>query len=457
MTVSNNNTDSGDTSDRTDEELARALQEQYRNEALQFANESRQRLERYAGSWSHIQSVVAASSSGVEVSASGSTPTAADAGSARLPSASAPPMRSSSNTNTSQPTPKFDKKMQDELYTPDTVATEASTPSPDHQHARKYSQPPKRSSTSTTLGTTAISSSTSPRTSPRNSPRGSPRGGSPRNGLSNMSEMYIFDMDQETTADDEILARRLDRELRDAELASKLERAERASAAQLASADFDVVGGSSTGTRRRESFAESPSNPRGAASRGGGPPSGCGGKTLYYTLRIGLAAIVCGIAFLVYITVFGGNTSDALDPATWLPGYPEKDPSLGSVGENSRWRPLNRDDVGTGLTLTVLNNLEAGSDWNEYFEKVIYEWNNGTPDAVNLNIRKMTDDPDCRAVRRAMKVCNANYGPTDWRGVNQILLQDDYIITSLAKMNDYYLEGTNRAQKQYTMCHEIGQ
>ena len=138
-----------------------------------------------------------------------------------------------------------------------------------------------------------------------------------------------------------------------------------------------------------------------------------------------------------------------------MPGYPEgSDPALGSVGENNKWRPLNGQKEGTGLTLQVLNNLESGSDWNEYLKSSIYEWDNGTPDAVTLNIRKMTHDPDCRAVRRAMKVCNANYGPTDWRGVNQILLQDEYISTSLAKMKDYYLGGTNRAQKQYSeyMC-----
>ena len=109
-----------------------------------------------------------------------------------------------------------------------------------------------------------------------------------------------------------------------------------------------------------------------------------------------------------------------------------------------------------GLTLQVLNNLDESSGWNQYFETALNDWDNGTPDAVNLYLRTTSYDPDCRAVRKAMKVCNGNYGPTDWRGINQILLQDGFIITSLAKMNDYYLDGTNMAQKQYTMCHEMG-
>lgn len=156
--------------------------------------------------------------------------------------------------------------------------------------------------------------------------------------------------------------------------------------------------------------------------------------------EIGTVCLKLVIYELYHLTyLFGTNR---------LPGWPDNDPSLGSVGENNVW---NTDGEFKGLTLQVLNNLEENSDWTEHFEMAISEWDNGTPDAVTLYLRSSTYDPDCRAVRKAMKVCNGNYGPTDWRGVNQILLQDEYIITSLAKMNDYYLDGTNKAQKQYTV------
>ena len=171
--------------------------------------------------------------------------------------------------------------------------------------------------------------------------------------------------------------------------------------------------------------------------------------------------IVIGITFVVWISLFGQSVSDDLDPASWLPGVPEGDPNLGSVGEKNRWAQSSSSSDGSvsgvgGLTLPILNNLVDGSDWVDYLERSVSDWDSGTPDAVTLRILSTTYDPDCRAVRMAMKVCNGNYGPTDWRGVNQVLLQDDYIITSLAKMNDYYLEGTNAAQKIYTMCHELG-
>lgn len=280
------------------------------------------------------------------------------------------------------------------------------------------------------------------------------------------------------TANDEVVARRLEQELRDAELAARIAQAERSgvSAAERAGADFSVdripVGNiaslpqrSMSGSGRADGFLESGSVVQGRAlSRGrsgggnadSGPPTDCRGKATYYTLRIVLSVLIAGITFLVFITVFGSQTGDALDPASWLPGYPELDPSLGSVGEHNKWKPNGDEAHLNGLTLTVLDNLQQDSDWHSYMDEAIMDWDNGSPDAVTLNMRTMTYDPDCRAVRRAMKVCNANYGPTDWRGVNQILLQDDYIITSLAKMNDYYLDGTNRAQKQYTMCHELG-
>mmetsp|Transcript_18216 Transcript_18216/g.32577 ORF Transcript_18216/g.32577 Transcript_18216/m.32577 type:complete len:635 (+) Transcript_18216:331-2235(+) len=306
-----------------------------------------------------------------------------------------------------------------------------------------------------------------PRSSPRNSPtRGSPKRGSPTRGTPRGGFLGMFVDD---TASDEAVARRLEQELHDAEIAVRLAREDRAAAHERAYADFSLITPArNIAPNGMDSIVESPSRPirqRGSPSqrRKGADestvsyPEDCRSKTMHYGGRVLLSLLIGGITFLIYVTVFGRRTSDVLDPASWLSGYPESDPSMGSVGQHNVWKPNNKgNEARSGLKLQVLNNLVLGSDWNEHMESSIYDWGHGTPDAVALNIRSMTHDPDCRAVRRAMKVCNANYGATDWRGVNQILLQDDHIITSLAKMNDYYLEGTNKAQKQYTMCHELG-
>ena len=305
-------------------------------------------------------------------------------------------------------------------------------------------------------------------TTTRSSPRGSPRG-SPRNSF------HLFNNNSNLlgTEDDEALARRLDQELHDAELAASIERAERASAnfalsgvptpVPSATAVYtnnnnnNIAGRNPPSSQLALAQRDSASTTTTTAPSSSTLNGSCRGRTLHFALRMLVVVLMAGITFIVYVAVFGKQVSDSLDPATWLPGYPESDPSMGSVGKNAKWIPQNGEAEGNGLSLAVLNNLASGSDWDSYLQTAIGDWENGTPDAVTLSLRTMSEyDPDCRAVKRAMKVCNGNYGPTDWRGVNQILLQDNYIVTSLAKMNDYYLEGTDVAQKQYTMCHELG-
>ena len=291
-----------------------------------------------------------------------------------------------------------------------------------------------------------LPTSTTTRFSPRGSPRASPR-----------NSFHLFNNNSNVlgTEDDEALARRLDQELHDAELAASIERAERASA-NFALSGVPTPVPSATAvytTNNNNNIAgrNPPSSQLALAQRDGAgtttttaPSSStlngsCRGRTLHFALRMLVVVLMAGITFIVYVAVFGKQVSDSLDPATWLPGYPESDPSMGSVGKNAKWIPQNGEAEGNGLYLAVLNNLASGSDWDSYLQTAIGDWENGTPDAVTLSLRTMSEyDPDCRAVKRAMKVCNGNYGPTDWRGVNQILLQDNYIVTSLAKMNDYY-------------------
>lgn len=495
-----------------DEEVA--LQEQFQKEVEQFASPS---------TWSQIQRAFSSSTDGAingidyrgsrpsssSSSVGTSRPSASSAsGSTSRPSASssaavAPAKRNSGHNGSSRKNYRTPMKLKktDSDCTPDTVDTTADDGTPsstdrcangfpltgdvgmgrltvlEQEREKKQQQEQHRShnkrvsakAKSTSRGNPRSSPRHSPRGTPRSSPRNSPTRGSPKRGSPTRGSPRrgFLGMFVDDTANDEAVARRLEQELHDAEIAARLTREDRASAHERASADFAVatVPARPTGM---DSFVESPSRPirqrgsvsqrhKGADASTASYPEDCRSKTMHYGGRVLLSLLIGGITFLIYVTVFGRRTSDVLDPASWLSGYPESDPSMGSVGQHNVWKPNNNGNEGrSGLKLQVLNNLVVGSDWNEHMESSIYDWDNGTPDAVALNIRSMTHDPDCRAVRRAMKVCNANYGATDWRGVNQILLQDDYIITSLAKMNDYYLEGTNKAQKQYTMCHELG-
>ena len=162
-----------------------------------------------------------------------------------------------------------------------------------------------------------------------------------------------------------------------------------------------------------------------------GSDDGCQTKCcIHNSLRVFVVIGTVAITATVYFSVFGNRAGYDIDPSSWLPGSPEGDPSLGTVGRHQQWLPVDGEDVGHGLSLTIVNNLISGSDWDDYFNTYITEWDNGSPDAVTLKVRTMDYDPTCRGVLRAMKVCNGNYGPTDWNGVNQVLLKDEYIVSS---------------------------
>jgi len=113
------------------------------------------------------------------------------------------------------------------------------------------------------------------------------------------------------------------------------------------------------------------------------------------------------------------------------------------------------------LSLTVINALTE--DWDEYFEVAVNDWNSGNPDVLDLKTTNEEADPQCVPKEGVMKVCNDDYGDTNWKGLNEMLTQEGYIIASVAKMNERYLDETvvtNQDklfhERKYTMCHEIG-
>lgn len=78
------------------------------------------------------------------------------------------------------------------------------------------------------------------------------------------------------------------------------------------------------------------------------------------------------------------------------------------------------------------------------------------PDALSLTRSSSEYDYNCDPIRGKMKVCNGDYGDTRWKGINQVLLTNGWIISSIAKMNEFYLGSASFDQRRYTMCHEIG-
>jgi hypothetical protein len=110
-----------------------------------------------------------------------------------------------------------------------------------------------------------------------------------------------------------------------------------------------------------------------------------------------------------------------------------------------------------GLQLHVLNALT--DDWHEFFEVSMMDWENGNPDVLTLSWETVTADFDCTAdnqVDDVIKVCNGDYGDNGWRGLNTCIIVGGTIVSSVAQMNEFYLNVATDQWKQYTMCHEIG-
>eukprot|EP00588_Corethron_pennatum_P027045 CAMPEP_0194330114 /NCGR_PEP_ID=MMETSP0171-20130528/50629_1 /TAXON_ID=218684 /ORGANISM="Corethron pennatum, Strain L29A3" /LENGTH=365 /DNA_ID=CAMNT_0039091073 /DNA_START=607 /DNA_END=1701 /DNA_ORIENTATION=- len=147
---------------------------------------------------------------------------------------------------------------------------------------------------------------------------------------------------------------------------------------------------------------------------------------------------------------------------------PEEDEDIG-------WKPNGKH--GVGLVLTVAN--ACSSEWNEHFSTAMLEWDRlgedlefyGNVDILELTMKDMEHDVECSQSAGILKVCNGNYGETDWKGVNEVLIMGGYISSSVAKMNEFYLGDENGEglgvgvfetkgglwnERRYTMCHEMG-
>jgi hypothetical protein len=127
-------------------------------------------------------------------------------------------------------------------------------------------------------------------------------------------------------------------------------------------------------------------------------------------------------------------------------------------------------NAGTGFHLTLLNALEP--EWNQYFYKSITQWDNGEPDTMTLYTdTRPYPQHNCTTEEGYLKVCNGNYGATQWVGATALLMngKNGNITSAYAKMNEYYIfsrngsipiYGTNETNlhfhRQYTMCHEVG-
>ena len=106
-----------------------------------------------------------------------------------------------------------------------------------------------------------------------------------------------------------------------------------------------------------------------------------------------------------------------------------------------------------GLHLTLQNALDE--TWQREFGYAVDDWKES--DAIELTVESVEVDHTCKGVDKVVVVCNANFGDTGWVGLAEnMVLPSGVIVSSIVKMNEYYLRNADFDHRRLTMCHEIG-
>jgi hypothetical protein len=179
------------------------------------------------------------------------------------------------------------------------------------------------------------------------------------------------------------------------------------------------------------------------------------GKSSSYLKGIVVLGALGGIGFGIWHWLGRPDGQEILDFGNDLAGsfdfgdIWDNDPALGSNATNT-WK-----NNGNGIRLELLNALDE--TWQNEFALAVSDWD--ASNSLILSTQDVTPESACSQKDDVMKVCNGNYGKTGWLGINEIMStkqEGGTIISSVAKMNEYYLQNSDQDERQYTMCHEIG-
>lgn len=130
-----------------------------------------------------------------------------------------------------------------------------------------------------------------------------------------------------------------------------------------------------------------------------------------------------------------------------------------SPRENVKWQQTE------GLTIPITNALDPV--YNSYFYTAIRNWEAasqyGAKNSVRFVVSTMPPSSidisltNCReGVYGETIICSHNYEATAWASLQINISEDDYIVKSIIKVNDYYMKHASDKYKQYALCHEIG-
>eukprot|EP00980_Cylindrotheca_fusiformis_P001636 scaffold368_cov125-Cylindrotheca_fusiformis.AAC.14 len=105
-----------------------------------------------------------------------------------------------------------------------------------------------------------------------------------------------------------------------------------------------------------------------------------------------------------------------------------------------------------GLRLEIVNTLD--DHWQVDLAATVETWN--SLGSINLTIVNASnvDEENCEPVWGKIKICNHDYGETNWRGMVQVFFRSGNIVATSIRVNDFY--AMERGWAQYTLCHQLG-
>jgi hypothetical protein len=84
--------------------------------------------------------------------------------------------------------------------------------------------------------------------------------------------------------------------------------------------------------------------------------------------------------------------------------------------DQARWST----DGQRGISVEIVNACE--DKWTDFLNTAVQNWDNGFPiDPLTLTVSRASYDPVCESITGKIKVCNADYGDTRWRGLNELM------------------------------------
>jgi hypothetical protein len=149
-------------------------------------------------------------------------------------------------------------------------------------------------------------------------------------------------------------------------------------------------------------------------------------------LYVGIPFLIAVAGLVVWMAAFGPKGVQNPFVGTDPPGATEAVP----------W-----SSNGLGLALRVENALETRYD--AYFDDYIQKWQ--ASNALSLTVTRLDHEPDCEPSTGRLKVCNGNYGRTDWRGIATYLVLNGNMRSCTAQLNDYFLDSEGSVQQRYVL------